>query len=211
MEYNKGYSNLSGNNIPDRPFFSRENGDAIFVRPMMDDIIEITKDGVFSLFELKGKNLLSASEAKKLYDSFNMTHVIKERQNPDLLSFYQINKYTMFLTYIENGTWIIIQRAIGMTAHTILMNQKTNEVCVYKGCFDDVLYSVRGQNSSNIFGCTDSNGVYYHTSSTRSNGVSDLQSYYNEGAFSPDVIGLEKIKELTDDDNPILLYYEFQR
>jgi len=210
MEYNKGYSDVSGNNTPDRPFYSRDNGDAIFVRPMMNEIIEITKDGVFSLFELKGKNLLASSDAKKLCDSYNIQYVIKNRGNPDRLSFLQINKYTHFISYVEKGAWILIDRGIGMSIHEIVINKKTNEVCVYKGGSDDLLYSVHERSSSFVFGCTDSNGVYKHTSTSRSNGVSDLQDYLKKGALSPDVIGLEKIKDLKDDDNPILIYYEFK-
>ena len=210
MEYNKGYSNLYGNNIPDRPFYSRENGDAIFVRPMMNEIIEITKDGVFSLFQLKGKNLLTSSDAKKLFDSYNIKDRIKNLANPDYLSFLQINKYTNFLSYVEKGALILIFRVIGMNLHLIVINKRTNEVCVYKGGFDDVLYSVRERSRTFLFGCTDSNGVYNHTSTPYSNGVSDLQDYFKKAALSPDVIGLEKIKELKDDDNPILLYYEFK-
>ena len=54
MEYNMGFSNLFGNNISAIPFFSRDNGNAIFVRPMMNQIIEISKNGVVSLLEFNG-------------------------------------------------------------------------------------------------------------------------------------------------------------
>ena len=97
--------------------------------------------------------------------------------------------------------------------HFIVVNKKTNEVCVFTGYRDDVLYrdSV-GEDCSLVawFGCTDSHGVYYHVESHIPNGVPELQKCYNSGILSPDIIGLEKIMELKDDDNPILIYYEFK-
>ena len=205
MEYNMGFSNVYGNNIPDRSFFSRENGDAIFVRPMMSHIIEITKDGVFSLFELKGKNMLTTEDAKKLYETYST----KDIQNRDHEAFLKINKYTKMQYYIEKRETIVMQMVFGMTIHMIVINKKTNEVCVYRG-LSSMLYREIERGRSFVFGCTDSVGVYYHTSNFLSNGVPELQKYYKAGDLSPDVIGLEKIMELKDDDNPLLLYYEFK-
>jgi len=206
MEYSMGFSNVYGNNIPDRSFFSRENGDAIFVRPMMSHIIEIRKDGVFSLFELKGKNLLTPSDAKRLFETYS----IKDIANRDPMAMFKINKYVQIPTYIEKGETIIMDMIIGMTCHRVVINKRTNEVCVYKSWFDDLLFRKKEGSRTFVFGCADSDGVYFRTSSRRSNGVPELQELYKAGALSPDVIGLEKIMELKDDDNPVLLYYEFK-
>ena len=206
MEYNKGFSNVYGNNIPDRSFFSRENGDVIFVRPMMNHIIEIKKEGVFSLFELKGKNMLTLLDAQKLYDSYST----KDLQNRDHEAISKINKYTRYLSYIENRERIIIEMSIGRTLNLIMINKRTDEICIYNNVFNDVFYREQDRSIIRSVGCTDSNGVYYRTSSFISNGVAELQKFYTAGMLSPDVIGLEKIMELKDDDNPILLYYEFK-
>ena len=41
MEYNKGFSNISGGSRnPYRPFFTRQNGDAIFVQSFMNHVID---------------------------------------------------------------------------------------------------------------------------------------------------------------------------
>ena len=207
MEYNKGFSNLTGQSADDRAFFSRENGEVIFVQPLMNHIIEITKDGVFSLFELKGKNMLTTEEAKKVHESFNVKRLIESRGG---LERFEIKKYKSIHSYVEKGEWIKIEMGIGITLHSIMINKKSNEVFVYK-CFpNDVLYKITERSSSFLFGCTDSNGVYYHTSTIRSNGIPELKEFHEAGALSPDVIGLEKIKGLKDDDNPILLYFEFK-
>ena len=94
MEYSKGFSNLYSNQMFYRYFFSRENGDAIFFQPFMNHVIEITKDGVFSLLELKGKNMMTHEESKKLYDSFDIKEVTKRNR---------INKYTRISKYVEKG------------------------------------------------------------------------------------------------------------
>ena len=152
------------------------------------------------------KNLLTTEEAKKLYESYST----KDIKNRDPFAFLKINKYTSIVSYIEDGERVIIIMVLGMTIHAIVINKSTNEVCVYKGIFDNMFFREKQGSRTFIFGCTDSKGVYYHTSTSRSNGVSELQEKYKAGALSPDVIGLEKLKDLTDEDNPILLYYEFK-
>ena len=206
MEYNMGFSNVYGNNIPDRSFFSRENGDVIFVWPMMSHIIEIRKDGVFSLFELKGKNLLTPSDAKRLFEAYST----KDIANRDHTAFLKINKYTQIPTYLEKGEMVIMEMTIGMTRHRVVINKRTDEVCVYKIWFNDLLFRKIEGSRTFTFGCADSNGVYFRTSINYRSGESVLLELYKAGALSPDVIGLEKIMELKDDDNPVLLYYEFK-
>ena len=61
----------------------------------MNHIIEITKEGVFSLFELKGKNMMTSSDAKKLFDAFSTKDLVKPP------SYVQINKYTKMLYYMK--------------------------------------------------------------------------------------------------------------
>ena len=203
MEYSRGFSNVYGNNIPERQFFFRKNGDVIFFQPFMSHIIEITKNGVFSLFEIKGKNILTSEEAKKLYDLYSTKNLGKDR---DPMEQFKIKKYFRILEFIEDRERIFMKMPFGMQIHSLVINKGTNEVYVY--CFrNDVLYRKTAGSRSFYFGCTDSNGVYYHTGS---NGIPVLKDYYKAGALSPDVIGLEKIKDLVDDDNPILLYYEFK-
>jgi len=212
MEYNKGYSNLFGNNFIDRPFFSRYNGDIIFIQPLMNHIIEITKDGVFSLIEFKGKNMLTTSEAKKLYELYNTKNVGKESNIEIFSERSRMDKYTHFFSYVEDKENIYIEMQISRSLHRVVINKKTNEICVFKCFKNNVLYSDRvssGGRRHYPIGCSDSAGIYYHASTPLSNGIPELQKSFKTGDLSPDVIGLEKIMELKDDDNPVLLYYEF--
>lgn len=203
MEYNKGFSNIYVNQSPYRVFFSRENGNTIYVQAFMKQIIEISKEGVFSFLELRGKNMLTNDEAKQVYESFPKN--ILETNN-------RINKYCRSLAdYVENKEMIYMFLYIGRnTLHMILINKNTNEVCVFDNYFNDMLYGNRNVGRSFVLGCADNQGAYYHTSDFFSNGISDLQKNYKAGLLSPDVIGLEKLMKLSDEDNPVLLYYEFK-
>ena len=208
MEYNMGFSNLYMNHNGNIRFFSRDNGNAIFVPPMMKHIIEISKNGVFSLFEFKGKNMLTQEDAKKLYDTWSKKK-LWENGGQNALEFLKINKYRCIYSYVEKGEWIMIHMGIANRGHTIVINKKTNEVCVYqKAGFDNLLY--REQKNGNTyfnFGCSDKNGVYCNLTA---GSVTFLQEKYKAGELQLDVIGFDKIMKLTEDDNPALLFYEFK-
>ena len=98
---------------------------------------------------------------------------------------------------------------IANRGHTIVINKKTNEVCVYQRAgFDNLLYREhKNGNTYFNFGCSNKNGVYFNLTAKS---VSYLQEKYKAGELQPDVIGFDKIMELTEDDNPVLLYYEFR-
>ena len=59
------------------------------------------------------------------------------------------------------------------------------------------------------FGCYDENGVYYYFVNTI--GVSNLQALAKSGILSQDITGLEDLKKIDEEENPILLYYEFKK
>ena len=200
MEYNKGVSNtLGANHFP--PFYLRDNGDGIFVQPFMNHIIEITKEGVFSFIELKGKNLLTPEEAKRAKE------LLIFKIPPKMLDILKIDKYLRIITFIEKGDWIIFDMTKGLRVHRFLINKKTKEVSIFEKAHDDLLFAnKRGEMPA--FGCYDANGVYFHTDSPES--TSKFQAQLKAGTISSDISGLEFLKNLKKDDNPILFYYEFK-
>ena len=202
IEYNKGISNTNANRNPYVPFYMRENGDAIFVQPFMNHLIEITNDGVFSYIEFKGKNFLTSDEAKRTNELFNYKSTAEVRN---------INKYTRLVSYFEKGDRILIDMAKGMQLHRILIHKKTKEVTIFERGRDDLLYSEdKNPGKMPSYGCFDANGVYFYTGSFSSNGVTEFQSFARSGALSPSIIGLDNLMKLDEEDNPILFYYEFK-
>ena len=204
MEYNKGLSNTYSYSVSYFPFFSRGNSDVIFFQLFMNHIVEIKEDGVFSLFELKGKNLLTYQEAKRFQELFSTENMEQDKVKQRLDERMQSKKYSDIKNYVESGEMVRMDLEMGINVHKLVINKKTNEVSIYKGAYDDVLYSKRDRTIFYPLGCCDSKGAYHIMSS-----INQFKKFYNEGWLSPDVIGLEKINELVEDDNPILLYYEF--
>ena len=202
MEYNKGISVLQSHTIF-YPFILRGNGDALFFQSFMNHIIEITKDGVFSLIEFKGKNLLTPDESKRTYEFSNMNN----RQNSSRI-FEATDKYMRVVAYIEKGDHIIVDMMKGFQLHRFLINKKTKETSIFEKCYlDDLLYN-DGRGFFPAFGCNDVNGAYYYVNDSRK--TLTFQELAKAGSLSPDIIGLEKLAKLDSEDNPILFYYEFK-
>ena len=200
IEYHKSYSNT--HSIFQREaFYFRENRNLIFVQPFMDHIIEIKKDSIYSFIDFKGKNLLTSEDIKRVVENSNMLYM------SDIM---KINKYFNILSFIEKGNWILIDIFKGMNLHKILINKKTNEVSVFENFMDDLIVKGYGDYSLPLpeFGCVDEGGVYYFTND------SDISykfgSLAKDGVLSPYIQGLEDLKKLDEEDNPILFYYEFK-
>ena len=207
MEYSKGISHENGYFNRFVQFFLRDNGDAIFVQPFMSHVIEITKDGVFSFIEFKGKNLLTVDESKRAKETFYYKNYQKQVQNRT--SIFDIDKYNHVMSYIEKGDYIIIDKLKGMRFHRLLINKKTKEVSIFdKGYLDDLLFVNKENQISLTLGCYDANGVYYHA--YNSEYTTRFQDLAKAGSLSPNIIGIEKLEKFDKEDNPVLFYYEFR-
>ena len=196
-EYNKGISNNSY--IYKNVFFLRENGNVAFVQPFMDKIIGISKDSVYSLFDIKSKDVITSEIIKTAMEKNPL------RYGLDLM---QYNKYYNISSFIEHNNMIQFNYQKGNTLMLILFDKQTNEVRIIKKRRDDLLYL---DNVSGIpaprFGCYDSHGVYYFYDTFQ---VEILKQLANDGVLSPKLDKLDDLKKLDDDANPVIFYYEFK-
>jgi hypothetical protein len=200
MEYHQGISNMTG--IPNQVFYFRENGNVVFVQRFMNHVIEISKDSVFSLIELKGKDFLLASdESIMLNEASPVQHSTIVRQ---------LNKYHSIHGFIEKGDFIFIDVKQGVSLQKFMINKKTSELFALENFRDDLLFKDDGFYPVPIlaFGCYDENGVYFYV--VNSHFSSMYQSLAKAGALSPNIGGLEDLINLEEDANPIIFYYEFK-
>ena len=197
VEYNKGICNTYAkqNNV----FQPRENGNVVLIQWFMDHIIEITKDSVFPLIDIKSKNVLTSKDIKKAIEKdayFFMSEIT------------QLNKYHYIHNYIEQKNWILYNCFEGHTPLRIMLDKQTSEVRIFERTRDDLL--VREKDYAYIFppvACYDTYGVYYHVVPMF---MSEFQAAAKEGALSPNLDKLEDLKNLEEDANPVILYYEFK-
>ena len=198
-EYNQGISNVSIE-LQRKFFYTRENGNTVFVQTFMNQIIEINRDSILSLVELNGRDfLLTSDETKKIKET---------NGNLYSLEVSQLNKYHSIHSFVEKGDSIFVDIKKDRFLYKFLMNKKTNEVYVLEKIWDDMLYSVKDFGPVPTFGCYDAGGVYYYADDSHL--TSRYQALANAGSLSPDIGRLDDLKNLEEDANPILFYYEFE-
>ena len=197
-EYGKGISNIS--NVHNNVFYLRENGNAAFVQPLMDQIIEISNESVFSVFEIKSKDVLTSEIISK---------EIEKDPNFKMLNFINYNKYFHLCDFVEYGNHIQFNYQIGTQLKMILYNKQSHEVRVIQKTWNDLFYINKVNDKAPMpkVGCYDAQGIYYFYNT---NQVERLQQLAYNGALSPALDRLEELKNLEADANPVIFYYEFK-
>ena len=197
-EYRKGISNIShtfGN-----AFYLLENGNAVFVQPFMDKIIEVSKDSIVSCFEIKSKDVITSDMVKKS---------IEKDSNRLELELMQYNKYFQIRNYIEHGNRIQFLYQKGNRMNMIIYDKQTFEVRVFQTNRDDVLFLNRNLDGVPVpsMGGIDVHGVYYYYTTSQ---ISKLRECANKDILSPTLDKLEELKNLDEEANPIIFYYEYK-
>ena len=200
MEYGKGITNTLGN-FQEHAFYLRQNGNVLFVNQFMDHIIEIKKDTIFPLVDFKGKDLLTSD---------NIKSAIEKGNRGFLNELFQFNKFFYANSFIENEGFIFFDYFKGSSIHRIFINKQSNEVGIFIKKWDDLLIREKGTSFGSMpkLGSFDAKGVYYYL--TDSYVLNKLQEAAKAGTLSPNLDKLEEIKQLEEDANPILFYYEFK-
>ena len=103
------------------------------------------------------------------------------------LYFYYVTKFHLFAKY----------------------NLKNSEVTVYANTKDDLLFlSKPYKYSMTSFLMSDEGGVYYQVDTEV---LPQLKSCLNDGFLSDRIRNKEVLRQITEDSNPIILYYEFKK
>jgi len=198
-EYGKGISNTSF--IRDNVFYPRENSrNVVFVQPLMDQIIELSSESVSSLFEIKSKDAITPEIIKT---------AMEKNQYQYMMNLMQYNKYFHISGFIEHGNRIIFDYQKGNKFKLILYNKQTHEVGVFQNKWNDLFFLNKGTGTYPVpkVGCFDSSGVYYYYDTSR---LSRIQQLAVTGALSPELDKLDVLKNLEEDANPMIFYYEFK-
>ena len=200
MDYHKGISNNLRTTIQPQTFFLRKNGNLVFVQQFMDHLIEINRDSVFSLIDLKGKESITPAEIKRAYEKNELLYRTELRK---------LNKYFEVHSFVENDNWFLLEYCKGVWPKTILIDKKTNEVTIFEKNRDDLLLSENAGNSYPVpqAGCFDEHGVYFFIHQVI---IPNIKKWVNGGVFSPNLDRLEELKKIDEHANPILFYYEFK-
>ena len=198
MEYHKGISNTN-NTAQIQVFFLLENGNIAFFQQFMNQIVEISKNGISTLVNFKGNNI--------------STNLIKKAIENDPASYYdniELLNTRIFLQLadiIEHEEYLHFSYCQYLSPVKFIINKQTKEVKVYPNHRDDLFLTARYYGPLLHFGCYDSNGSYYYVPQM---GMSHFVATVNDNGLPPDFDRLEELKNLTDEANPVIFYHEFK-
>ena len=198
MEYHKGIGYTAGTRqVP--TFFLLVNENIVFFQQFMDQMMEISKDGISSLISFKGKDMLTSGEIKRVIE--------KEPLSYFLVDFFPLRKYLELFGFIEQKDCIHFTYCKGGMPVRFILDKKTKEVSAFMRFRDDLFSTERYYGPLNNLGCYDSNGAYYYLPQ---HDMHLLISSAKESGLQPNLDRLEEIKNLEEDANPVIFYYEFK-
>lgn len=196
-EYNRGWSNNFQRS--EGFFYPDGKGSAKYVEMFMDTIVSVGSDGIKPYLVLKDKRWFTAKnineliEAQKESESMSFQRML----HGDDLS-WNINRY------FETENMICFQYKKGMDMPSVIYDKKTNTARITDMFQDDILFNIEGTFIS-IFTFADSKGVYAYIKTSL---IPILLEGVELGMVNLDLDKLELLKDLPEDSNPVLLYYE---
>ena len=197
-EYHKGIGYTLGS-IQQHVFFLRANGNIVFFQQFMDQIMEISKDGISSLISFKGKDMLTSEEIKRVIE-----------KDPLIYNLFELNplrKYLELFGFFEQTDCFHFSYCKGGMPVRFRIDKQTNEVSLIMRFRDDLLTTEKYYGPIPNLECYDSNGVYYYVPQ---HGMQLFIASAKEGGLQPNLDRLEEIKNLEEDANPVIFYYEFK-
>lgn len=195
-EYNFGFQLIS---FKEGSFFYSKNTNNPYFAPLYSSIIFSLNNYIQPYFQIKSNKLLNKEDFKGL-----------DLSNPSLIS--EINRYDKIksiMNFIEIKNFIICEFFAEYGMDIILFNKKSSKANLYDSFFDDYVYYTLNESIPHYFACSDEKGVYAYMNVDE---VPLFVDYHNTGKVK--IISNEQeddyLKELTEESNPILFYYELK-
>lgn len=197
--YNKGWNNLFV--VENKAFFSQMNNPPLFIQQYMDTIMMLEDGDVIPFLTLVGKNLLLKEDLKK---------AIELAKRPELvpIQLMKLNKIHSLKVFMEHDEFIYIEYISGNTLVSLLYNKFLNKAIVSDVIKDDLLFSsdFAGSLTSN-WGCSTTQGVYCYINPEF---VAEFKILAETGCLSEKCDKIDIIRNLPEDSNPVILFYEYK-
>lgn len=205
--YNKGWNDEF---IRTPLFYPIDKDKDLFAFGLSDTIMCIQKDKLYPYIALTGKNRIKKNEIPKEMISSSADINIRRKNNNDFFNkFLRNNKFIYISCIFEHDNFIYIDYSTILSMRHIRFNKRTGETSVYKFLNNDILYSKEPQvNSVAPFVTSDVKGIY---SVLQTENLPEIKYFTQENGFISNlVINKDKLEEINEDSNPIILYYEFK-
>ena len=192
-EHNKGWNGLY--KVEPGYFIPSIDPPHLFRQIFMDTVFSITTQGLSPYFVIKSKDLVSEKDIKSIENSDNPLQLILALGRKHRI--FRINSYFerdnfLYFTYIKDNNYFVTH------------DKSTNKTQVVKNIFNDLLYEKKSIPYLKV--------VFYDKSGVYECVHAQFLTHFleeNKGYIIDNKVK-DKIKNIDEDSNPILFYYEFK-
>ena len=182
-------------------FYSRNRESFKFVHFFMNTIVSFSENSAESAFVLKDKDWITQKEVHQIE---------KERdKNGGAVSFESLFEKDIAFNinnYMEWGDFVSFQYQKKYNSFFVLHNTKTQTTRVTTMLIDDLVYGKPAL--SCYFACADSTGLYGIMKESQL--LRFIERAKEEGFLNPDLDKRNELKNIPEDSNPVIFFYEFK-
>lgn len=197
--YNKGW-NLTLRNYHNF-FYGKGTKSPKYIEWFMDTIVAVEGDKIYPSYIVSSKDFASENDVKRLIDTY-----YSNGRSYDFESIASDGKIYHIDNFVESGTFVYFRFEKSNTACHLFYNKQNETVQITEDFTDD--YFAKGFSMNQNFCYYDESGAY---------GViqTDLLPLIkghviDSGFLNPQIDNYDKIKNIKEDSNPIILYYPFK-
>ena len=203
--YNKGWNDeLIHGNI----FYNiRENKD-LFVLGLMDTIMCIKGDAVFPFLAIESERLVQKEDFLKDEKVPTSNPRVRGKRMMSLLTRLSAQNKIYQISDVFECDSMLYFSCMGRILYFVQYDEKKRIAFTYSRVANDVLFRMIPEYFQlPKFLCADSMGGYYYISNDN---LAELKYFIDEDNISEKLINRGSIKELNEDSNPVILYYEYK-
>lgn len=203
--YNKGWNDeLIHGNI----FYNiRENKD-LFVLGLMDTIMCIKGDAVFPFLAIESERLVQKEDFLKDEKVPTSNPRVRGKRMMSLLTRLSAQNKIYQISDVFECDSMLYFSCMGRILYFVQYDEKKRIAFTYSRVANNVLFRMIPEYFQlPKFLCADSMGGYYYISNDN---LAELKYFIDEDNISEKLINRESIKELNEDSNPVILYYEYK-
>ena len=203
--YNKGWNDeLIHGNI----FYNiRENKD-LFVLGLMDTIMCIKGDAVFPFLAIESERLVQKEDFLKDEKVPTSNPRVRGKRMMSLLTRLSAQNKIYQISDVFECDSMLYFSCMGRILYFVQYDEKKRIAFTYSRVANDVLFRMIPEYFQlPKFLCADSMGGYYYISNDN---LAELKYFIDEDNISEKLINRESIKQLNEDSNPVILYYEYK-
>lgn len=199
-QYSEGWNEKL--NTSQHPFIDQYSSNPKFLQLFMNTIFEIREDGLQPYITIESTHLVTEDFLNSQSSAKSPSEIFSELNHSDRI--YSISNY------IESSNYIYFNYFIGESLYIVLYDKMKKSAFITQGMKNDLLYTNNsGPQLFPNFISTDGTRVYsveMYDNFSRDMFMRDVQL----GRISSKTKGFDRLKEISEDSNPIIVYYELK-